>query len=91
MEKSELESRFKSVLPNKNFCTPYVDDYFQKGKYIIELSYGGYAPQFGGYPFGVTVVDFETKTHCVGLCQSFIGKDKTKARKEAMEYIESFC
>lgn len=84
-----LERIFKSVLPNKNFMTPCVVGYFKKGNYIIELSTDS-VPFCGLHSYGVTVVDTDTMSHCVDLSESFSNKNENVAKREAMEYIESF-
>lgn len=80
----------RELFPIPNICTPYVLGYFQKGKYAIELSTGGYDGVLDCYTFGVTVVTIEPWKHCIDLCKSFTGTSEMKAKEKAMEYIESF-
>ena len=78
-----LEIIFKSVVPHKNFITPDVEGYFERGNYVCELSRGEFC---GIKMYGVTVVDKTTKTHCCDICKSFSG---SRAKEQAMEYIDS--
>lgn len=60
-KQSDLEHKFRKVLPHKNFMTPTVMSFRQKGDYIIELSKGEGIN--GRDLFGVTVVNMHTKEH----------------------------
>lgn len=90
MEGKDLRMMFMRILPPVNFMTPYVEGYFEKGEYLIELSTGGYSSVLCCYIFGVTVVNTKTRIHCIDLCKSFVGRTERGTREEAMEYIESF-
>lgn len=77
---------FTSILPYKNFMTPYVDNYFGNNEYVCELSYG-YGS--GVYVFGVTFVSPETMDRVMELDEVFISNKMEDAKKMAMDYIKT--
>ncbi len=83
---TELEKKFKSVVPYANFMTPDVKSYIRSGNYICELSYG-YG--FCLHTYGVTVVDESSMKKCDGLSMCFSNSDTRIAEAHAMEYINS--
>ena len=81
---------FKSIVDGVNFMTPEVVDYFERGKFVAELSTSD--DLFCGlHAFGVTVANTKDRKHEISMCRSFLNKDKETARKNALEYINSLA
>lgn len=82
-----LERKFKSVVPHKNFMTPNVEGYFEKGDYICELS-SGYI-FCGLYVFGVTTINAKTMKHESEKSKSFFHCIEEQAKNNALNFIHS--
>lgn len=83
---TELEIKFKRVVPYANFMTPDVIDYIRCGRYICELSYGYGC---GLHIYGATVIDEIRMEKRDGLSMCFSNSDKRIAEAYVMEHIKS--